>query len=264
MTYYIKLFFQIIAKELARYFTYRANIFNGPIATVLILAMQWALWMALYKTGNATAATFGETMTYFIITGSLFDMYGMTGVSDEIGQDIRSGDIALRLSKPQPYQFTLLTLVTSNRIKRFLTVGLTTLALGFLVIGIQAPASAAALMAFILCAILGNALFMLIDLILSYSAFYLTDYWYISWVSGGLMQLFGGTLLPIWFYPELLAKLSKALPFAYVVNVPMDVYLGRTAPLPAIGMQLLWLAILILIERITWRHTITKLTVQGG
>ncbi len=265
MIYYVKLYMRMVAKEVARYFTYRTNLFSGALFAVISLAMRYALWQALYRTGNADGATFAETMTFFIVSGTLFQSFGVS-VSDIVGPDIRTGDLANRLNKPYPYQFYVFSLMESFNLTRLLTVGTVNLVVGYLAIGIAAPASLAALPAFLVSAVLGNFLFLLIDLCISYSAFLFTDYWFVSWFTQALMQLFGGVTLPLWFYPDALYRVSQALPFRFVVFEPMQIYLGRGSGSPwlVVLAQCAWILALLTLERLIWRRCLRRVAVQGG
>lgn len=263
MRHNIKLYMQIIAKEVARYFTYRANLFSGALYAALSVAMRYALWRALYQTGNAQSVPFADTMTFFIISGALVNVFS-AGVSDIIGPDIQSGDLAQRLSKPQSYQFTLVSLSHAHWITRLITQGAVMLIIGVFIIGIRMPPTPGALMGFLVSAALGNAVYLLIDLCISYSAFYFHDYWYISWFTTALMQLFGGVVLQLWFYPEALLRVAAVLPFRYIVAEPMDVYLGNAPAAATLAAQCGWIAALLGLERLIWRRVSRKLTVQGG
>ena len=79
------------------------------------------------------------------------------------------------------------------------------------------------------------------------------------------MTLFGASAIPLWFYPDWLAKVSLFLPFRYISYEPILIFLGESeSPLTAIILQLAWLAVLFLIEKLVWRRAERKLIVQGG
>jgi ABC-2 type transport system permease protein len=79
--------------------------------------------------------------------------------------------------------------------------------------------------------------------------------------------LFGGTMLPLWFYPGWLLSVSSFLPFQYALYLPMNIYLGRTAGsdiASAFLIQIVWILILFGIERFIWYRVQHKIVVQGG
>lgn len=255
----------IVGAQLRRFFAYRANIWSGALYGALRLSMRAALWLALFRGGDA-GSSFRETMSFFILCDVFVSAYAERA-SDLIGQDIRSGDIALRLINPVSYQIYLSAMQLSGWLTRLLPQGATILLGGLVFIGLTPPAGIPALVGFGLSMILASAIYLLVDLCIGYSAFYLTDFWYLRWFNEALFALFGGLALPLWFYPDWLLTLSNALPFKYAVYQPIAIYLGRVPAsqiLPSLLIQCCWIGALLLLERLIWRAAMRRLCVQGG
>lgn len=255
----------IIGAQLRRFFAYRANIWSGALYGALRLAMRAALWMALFRGADA-GSSFGETMSFFILCDVFVSAYAERA-SDLIGQDIRSGDIALRLTSPVAYQMYLGAMQLSGWLKRLLPQGATILLGGLIFIGLTPPAGVWALAGFAASMVLASAIYLLVDLCIGYSAFYLTDYWYLKWFNEALFALFGGLALPLWFYPDWLLRLAGALPFQYAVYQPIAIYLGRVPAseiIQSLLMQCFWIGVLLALERLIWRAAMRRLCVQGG
>lgn len=266
MSHSIKLYGMIIVKEAQRFFTYRVNIFSGILSAFFMIAARYALWAALFATGNGQGSSLRETMTYLVINDMLL-MWMAVSFSGSIGSDISSGNIAQRLIKPYPYHLQLMAGFHASAFARTLTHALPMLLIALFWIGLLPPVSMAALGLFLLSALLGGVIYALVDLIISYSAFWLTAHWYISWFRRGLFVLFGGTMLPLWFYPDWLASLCAFLPFQYAVFQPIAIYLGRVDSaniLLTVGIQIFWIALLFVLERAIWRVVQFKIVVQGG
>ncbi|MCL1806807.1 MAG: ABC-2 family transporter protein [Oscillospiraceae bacterium] len=266
MAYSFRLYSMIVSKEARRFFTYRANILAGCLTAFFTLAARYALWSALFATGNAQGSSFTETMTYFVLYDILM-IWAESRYNSMIGADIRSGDIVQKLTKPCPYHLQLVAAFHATSLTSTLTRALPMLAAALAFIGLLPPVSVTALFAFILAAVLGMVIYSLVDFIVSYTAFWLTDYWYLGWLMVAIFLLFGGIALPLWFYPDWLRVICDYLPFQYAVFKPVAIYLGRVAAGEiafTIAMQLFWIAVLFVIERLVWRLAQRKLTVQGG
>jgi len=266
MNHAIKLYFMIIAKEARRFATYRTNIFAGVLAALFMLGARYALWLALFATGNAGGTSLEETMTYFVVADMAM-VWLAASYGGAIGGDIRSGDLAQKLIRPFSYHFQLVADYHAGAVTSTLTRSLPVFVVAVIFIGLLPPVSAGAFGAFVVSALLGGVIFSLIDLSVSYSAFWLTDYWYLPWFRGAIFMIFGGTALPLWFYPEWLLAVCKALPFQYAIFGPMEIYLGRIADMEiaaTLAMQLFWITLLFGLERIVWFRAQRKLTVQGG
>ena len=106
-----------------------------------------------------------------------------------------------------------------------------------------------------------------IQYIFGLSAFWIVNPWYIRFLTYGLGKLFGGSVIPLWFYPEWLRNISMYLPFRFITYEPIQIYLGHidaTQAWTCIGMQLFWLVIMLVLEAIFWRRASRKIFVQGG
>ena len=261
-----KLYVLIVTKETQRFFTYRGNIFAGCLTGLLMLAARYALWSALFATGNAQDTTLTETMTFFVVNDILM-IWMVTWYGDTIGADIKSGDIAQRLIRPFPYQLQLVAIAHARSLNQMITRGTPMLIAAVIFIGIMPPVSGAAMAFFIVAAILGGVIYSQVELITSYTAFWLTEYWYLPWFKNALFMLFGGAMLPLWFYPDWLLAICAVLPFQYSIFMPISIYLGRISVSDGpfvIGMQLFWIVVLFVCERALWHLGQRKLVVQGG
>ncbi|MCL1845787.1 MAG: hypothetical protein FWF77_07780 [Defluviitaleaceae bacterium] len=263
---YIKTYFVIIAMGMRRFATYRTNIFAGITSALFMLAARYALWVALFATGNAGDVALAEVMTFFIV-GDVVMLWAATPFADVIGSDNMSGDIALKLSRPCSYHFQLVAGKHADALIETFTRSLPIFVVAVVFIGILPPAGVGAFGLFLIAAVLGGVIFTLIDLIIAYSVFWLTDFWYVAWYKRALFQLFGGTFLPLWFYPDWLRAVAEALPFRFSMFVPMEIYLGRlygAGIFAAFGTAIFWIAMLFAVERLIWRRVQFKLVVQGG
>ena len=41
-----------------------------------------------------------------------------------------------------------------------------------------------------------------------------------------LIRLLSGSIIPIWFFPDWLADILNLLPFVYIYQLPLDIYIG--------------------------------------
>jgi len=262
----LKIYNAILAKEIQRFFTYRGNLFAGGITGLLMLAARYALWAALFATDAVGDATLTETMTFFVINDMLL-VWLASSYGDTIGRDIETGDIALHLTRPYPYHLQVIAASHSTAVTDTITRALPMLVAALVFIGLMPPVSPIAFIVFIAALILGGIIYSLIDFIISYTAFWLTKYWYLAWFKRALFVLFGGLMLPLWFYPDWLRAICEVLPFQFAIFMPISIFLGRVSAADAGGvilMQLFWIAVLFLCERALWWFARYKLVVQGG
>ena len=74
-------------------------------------------------------------------------------------------------------------------------------------------------------------------------------------------------MVPLWLFPDLLRKISEALPFQAIYYIPISIYIktvsGQDA-LQKLGLQVFWAIVLAFFSRWVWSRVHARLTVQGG
>jgi ABC-2 type transport system permease protein len=95
----------------------------------------------------------------------------------------------------------------------------------------------------------------------------LTDIRGVVTVALSVSLFFSGMILPLTFFPGWLHAIALALPFAAIVQAPIDVWLGKHDGLALAGilaLQFAWALALLGLGRLTLRLGSRKLVVQGG
>jgi ABC-2 type transport system permease protein len=78
-------------------------------------------------------------------------------------------------------------------------------------------------------------------------------------------MFFSGMVLPLVVFPGWLGGLSRVLPWAALIQVPADVFLGKGPNLlDAYALQVAWALTLIGGGRLLTRATRRKLVIHGG
>lgn len=255
----------LIGKSIKAQMAYRSNLLLRLFSSLLMLYIQVTVWQALYAQGQQGTATLAETLTYLVVS-SLWLTSLRIYPGERIAASAYSGDIATDLMRPVSPMLLGVGYEIGTRLFALATTIPVTLVALF-TFGIMPPASPAAFLAFLTTALLGSVLFTLYNCIIGYAAFWLVKYWFMSWFEEAFFMLFGGTRVPLWFYPAWLYGVANVLPFKYITYVPIELYLGR---MPAadvygvIGMQLLWIAVLFGLERLVWHRAQRRIVVNGG
>jgi ABC-2 type transport system permease protein len=82
-----------------------------------------------------------------------------------------------------------------------------------------------------------------------------------------VVLFFSGMAIPIRFFPHVLRELCYALPFAAVIQTPVDVWLGKRHGAALAGMlalQLFWAVVLLAVGRLLLARATRRLVIQGG
>ncbi len=99
------------------------------------------------------------------------------------------------------------------------------------------------------------------------SAFWLLDYRGVGGLAMVVSTFFSGQIVPIAFFPDWLGTIAWALPFAAMVQAPVEVFLGHARGLELAGLLVLqaaWALVLLAAGRAVYAAGTRKLVIQGG
>ncbi|WP_240506411.1 ABC transporter permease [Thermoactinospora rubra] len=256
------LYLKLIHYSFRRHATYvgagLAGAFTNSVFGVLRAYILIALWQARPGLGgyDVTAA-----VTFCFLTQAMIGPMQLFGGGLTLPERIRSGDIALDLVRPASLQLWCLAEDLGRAAFLLLVRSLPPTLLGAALFGITAPADVPTLaVAFLLGLLVSFAWRYLVAL----SVCWLADDRGVATASMLLMTFFSGLMLPLNIFPGWFGELARALPFAAMVQVPSDVYLGTADPLPAFAFQATWALVLLALGVLATRAIRHKVVIQGG
>jgi ABC-2 type transport system permease protein len=246
---------------------YRAANVAGLITNAFFGVVRSAVFVALYETRpSARGYNLGDALGYVWASQALIMPLYLWGWF-EIALTVRSGDVATDLARPVDYFGYWLSRDAGRAAYHLLYRWLPTMAIGALFFGTRLPARASTLPLFALSFALALVISFSIRFLLNVTAFWALDARGAMTLSIPFINLLGGFLVPIEFFPPAARSIALALPFAGLVSTPVNVLLEREAGPPlwlALGRQALWAALLVLASRLVLRLAVRRLRVQGG
>ncbi|GII77198.1 ABC transporter permease [Sphaerisporangium rufum] len=223
--------------------------------------MLIALWQA--RPGLA-GYDVTDAVTFCFISQAAIGPMMVFGGGLQIAERVRTGDIALDLVRPASLQLWHLADDLGRAAFLFLLRSIPPTVAGGLLFGIRLPAQprvwAAAAAAFTLGVLVSFCLRYLVAL----STCWIMDERGSQTTALVLTVFFSGMLLPLNLFPGLLGTLARALPWAAMIQVPADVFLGKADVLPALAGQAAWIAVLFAVGALATRAARRKVVVQGG
>lgn len=267
MRVYIEFMKNTIQSNMAYKFDAFVRLFSGS----LFIFIQVSIWRALFRgaaqvSTDMGAVTINEMITYAIIS-SLMSVIISSDAAERIGEKIRSGEVSIDLIRPinfLAYNFSeTLGNMGFRTIIEIIPLSIFAISLW----GISYPSFYSALL-FSVALINGMLLYFLLAYIMGLLAiWYMTTAWFFSQIANSLIRLFSGAFIPLWFFPKTLLKISNVLPFRLIYFTPLSIYLERIEYMESIKLillQLLWIGILIVVQKIVWHKGVKKLVIQGG
>ena len=133
--------------------------------------------------------------------------------------------------------------------------------------GWQAPAGVMALMGFVGSMLLALLLSAALVMLLNIAAVAALNERGINTLAMPIVIVLSGNLLPLALLPDAWQTLLLIQPLAGVIDIPARIYFGQLAGwnlLAGIGLQILWIALLLVLGRVLLGRTMARLEVQGG
>lgn len=262
----MRLYVEIARRGFRRHATYRAATLAGVFTNSVFGFIQAAVLLAVYtsrsQVGGFDAA---QALTYVFVTQGLLapvDAFGASGA--EIGARIRTGDIVTDLYRPVDLQGYWLAMNLGRAAFQAMARGIPPFAVGALAFDLVVPDRAWTWLAFAVSVLLAVVAGFALRFGVALAGFWLLDTRGPEQLMVAVALFFSGFTLPITFFPSWLEQLSRALPFAVLAQVPVEVFLGRGAPGPALAGQAAWALVLLGLGRVVLAAATRKVVVQGG
>ncbi|RSS43025.1 ABC transporter permease [Streptomyces sp. WAC08241] len=266
----LRLYATVAAGGFRRYATYRvataAGVFTNSVFGLVLSYTYIALWGERPHLGGYSM---DDALAYVWIGQALLTVCGLMGggFEEELIERIRTGDIAVDLYRPADLQAWWFSANAGRAAFQLLGRGVAPMVIGALVFGFTLPSGPAGWAAFLLAVALGSVVGFALWYLVAMSAFWLLDgqgVMQVAWL-GGLF--FSGMLLPLNVFPGTLGEVARTLPWASLLQVPADVYLGRYEGWELAGayaFQGCWALALLGAGRAAQALATRKVVVQGG
>jgi ABC-2 type transport system permease protein len=262
----VRLYAEIARRGFRRYSTYRAATAAGVFTNTVFGFIQAYVLLALYES-RAKVGGFDsvEALTYVFLTqGLLAPVDAFNAGAARIGDRIRTGDIVVDLYRPVDLQGYWLAMNLGRAGFQALARGIPPFVAGAIAFDLQLPGAVDRWAAFVASVALAVVASFGLRFAVSLSGFWLLDTRGAEQLTTVVMLFLGGFMLPITFFPPWLEALSRALPFAAMVQVPVEVFLGKASPGPALAGQVAWALVLLGLGRVVLAAATRKVVVQGG
>lgn len=251
---------------------YKVNFVFFVLGDILRCFITFFLWHAVFTSGGTnTFMGFSEVdMTVYIFISFLTGVVAYSDGSYIIGEEIRDGNIAMRMIKPIRFEFALLFQELGERTLTALIAFVPLLA-GVEIYKFAVTGAFSFNIWCFLCYLLSLVLSYLINFYFNvcygYTAFVLKNLWGSNLLKECIVNFLSGGIVPLAFMPAGLGFVLNLLPFASLTYIPVMIYLGMydvPTILLSFGLQIFWLVFFIFFQRIIWNACVRRMSVQGG
>lgn len=257
----------ICKTRIIRSFTYRFDVFGNILMQTIVMVTTAFFWKALFQDETFRNGITADHMMTYTIMSSVLSVLFTTGVERRIQESVEKGSIAIDLMRPVNVFGMFFAEDLGNLIALLFQNLLPILLLGSLLIKVPTIVSVSAIPMFAVSVILSMAINWLTAAIFGMWAFTAISMDALFQVKKHLIRLLSGSIIPIWFFPKWLAGILNALPFVYIYQLPLDIYIGSASNEEIQGrmlIQLIWVLILAAPFYLFSKKSLKKVLVQGG
>jgi len=262
-------YYAVFQKNLKLQLMYRSEFLLNIVGALLFIYVQISIWQALLQAeivGDGVAITLSQMVT-FVIVSYLLRQASNTNFTTAFDRKINEGNISIDLIKPVNLKNVMFSEQASHNLCIIIFACIPVAIISHFVWGTTFDIGSLELLLFMFSLILAIALRFYIEYIAGLLIFWTRDPVYTRQIFGGLMLIFSGATIPLWFYPYWLANIARFLPFRLVAFEPIQIFLGQvgvTGALIIILQQVLWILAIYGLERFVWYKIQQNVFVQGG
>lgn len=241
------------------------------LATQFFWGILYAfVYQAFYSHASTSSINFRELMCYVWLNQAFFTLIIMTYRDEEIINQIKNGAVAYELCRPYDlYWWWYLKHLSKRYAACFLRFA-PVIIFAFLIpkpYNLTLPVSPLAFILFLIALFLGTLIIVSIVMIIQTITFFTYQDKGISSIFYTVGSLLSGLAIPLPLLPTFMIKATKLLPFRLISDLSQRIYSGNIGieyGLKSIGLQFIWIIILVIIGRIIMNIAISKVSVQGG
>jgi ABC-2 type transport system permease protein len=254
-----------LTTAVAREATYRFEVFTSIGSFLVRVYLLKTVWTALYAHNAAPAhLPLHAIITYStvaLLMSLIFDIDQTRTLHDKL----HDGSIATDFMKPINVPLYLFSDGTGEVLFHAALI-VPALILSLFIVHIDVP-PAPVFLAFAVSLLLGYGVGFFLNFILNCIAFWTLEISAIQLITTWITDLLGGQIVPLVLFPVAVQNAVFALPFAAMFSTPLLIYVGEIHParyVEAMGLQVMWLAILGGVSALVWRAGARRVVVQGG
>ena len=245
---------------------YRAELLTRAVSMVLFMGVFIALWSTAYSvSGREELAGYSLAQIIWYLGMAETITLSTSRIFIEIGEAVRSGDLAYTLIRPLRYPFFQVANSLGNSAPRF-ALNLLTAAVVVLVGTGQVVGSWPGLLAFLGMALLALVLDALFAVLIGLSAFWMEETMPLYLIYQKLLFSVGGLFLPLEVFPGWLERAARWLPFQLITYAPARAFVAFDAGEvgAAVLGQLLYIVLLSGVVMLVWAFARRRMVVHGG
>ncbi len=246
---------------------YRWEFFFNLASQIAVLFITAFFWKAAYSTVSVAAGVDERQMLVYSVMAIVLACVNNITIENMLRDKVRRGNVAVDYIKPVNVFLMYYSEDGGGVITSILQNVLPIIICASLFIVAPIPASFARLLLFIAAAIVSFVMQWLLSAIFGLLYFKVIDMGPMGNIKEYLIKILSGTFVPIWFFPQFLQNFMNYLPFVYLYQFPLSIYIGKATYseiATGFAVQFVWLIVFFVLFVIYRKRVEGNMMVQGG
>ncbi len=264
----VRLLFEVARRSFRRASRYRLATASGVFVNTVfgVLRASVLIYLAGENGGSVRGLSGAELATFAFVSQGFIMIVGMFG-DPELANRIRSGDIVIDFYRPVDLQWWWLASWLGSAGFQLFARGIPPVVLGAVLFELDWPDRWWQWCAFAVAVVLASIVGFSIRFCASLVTFWLLDSRGVDQMVTLTMSFFAGLMVPLTLFPSWLETVSRLLPFAAMVQLPVEIFLGQHTGLDlavVLAQQLFWVLALLGVGRWLLSLATDRVVIQGG
>ena len=263
MKKYLYIYKATIIENLSYVFDLIFGFFNYFVMMFIFLN----LWQYIYQDPSQIINGYSmqQMIWYVLITECIWFGTRNKILTNQISEDIKTGNIAYNINKPYNYIYYIIAKHLGDITIKYILFTIVGAVIGISFIGPIQGFEITNIPYILITVILGTLINSILRIAISLISFWIEDSTPFHWVYDKLILVIG-TLFPVEMFPKFLQPIIKFTPIFVVTYGPAKLLIHFTFDsfIEILIAQLIYLAIAITITLLLYRKGVKKLNVNGG
>ena len=246
---------------------YRFDVLSTVALQFIIMISTLFFWVSAYGGKEVFDGVTREQMLTYTIMSAVLTCLFTINVENRIHMSVHRGSVAVDFLKPINVFGIYLAEDLGSIIVSFFQNALPLLIVGSVFVMLPLPRSSVSFLLFLLSAIISYAINWLLSASFGMIAFKVINMGPLSAVKHHAIRLLSGSIIPLWFFPAPLQKVLGFMPFMYIYQLPLSIYIGQINGSELVFqmcVQVIWLAIFAFVFNVARKKSVMNILVQGG
>lgn len=263
----LNIYLYVYKVQILKSLAYKFDVYGNIIMQTIIMIATAFFWKALYKNADSMGGVSVDTMLTYTVISSMIAVVLTTNVEWRITESVKTGAIAVDLMRPVNIFGVFFAENMGSVTALFFQNLLPIFVIGSLFIKLPAPRGTFEFVLFMLSLVLAFCINWYLSVIFGMFSFKVIEMSALIQVKKHLVRLLSGSMIPLWFFPNWLKGVLECLPFPYIYQMPLSIYVGQytnESLVRGLTIQALWVIVLMFIESRLEKQAIKHVMVQGG